>query len=129
AILTGCCGPSSSPRFASPGGLPISNVPPGIGSISNFPSAPGMASVYGFIDSAVSAGAWAGATCAISLGPPPIAQKAAARPIACEKRITFGMLQVGLEYRWKGRMPLGHPGGIMGATFAAWLLAPSMLYG
>ena len=36
AISTSCCGPSSSDRFASVAGLPIRNVPPGIGTISNF---------------------------------------------------------------------------------------------
>jgi len=34
-ISTSCCGPSSSPRFSSESGLPIVNLPPLIGSISN----------------------------------------------------------------------------------------------
>ncbi len=45
AICTGCCGPSLSARFSSPAGLPMVNVPPGIGSSSNFTSVPGIASV------------------------------------------------------------------------------------
>jgi thiamine biosynthesis lipoprotein len=39
------------------------------------------------------------------------------------------MLQEDLEYGRKGRMPFGHPGVIMGATFAAWLLVSSVLSG
>jgi hypothetical protein len=37
-----CRGPSSAERFGSAGGLPISNEPAGIGSISNFRSVPGI---------------------------------------------------------------------------------------
>ena len=43
--VTKCWGPSSSERLNSPGGVPMVNVPPGIGIISNFTPVPGMVSV------------------------------------------------------------------------------------
>ncbi len=52
----------------------------------------------------------------------------AARPIACGKRITFGMLQGDLEI-WTERPDVARSatrGVIMGATFAAWLLISSV---
>src|SRR5579862_6733634 len=51
-ILTGCCGPSSAKRWASVAGLPIINVPPGIGTMSNLTLDPGNDSVYGCISGA-----------------------------------------------------------------------------
>ena len=47
--LTSTCGPSSVLRSFSPAGLPILNVPPGIGTMSNFTSVLRIFSVYGFM--------------------------------------------------------------------------------
>src|SRR5687768_2192828 len=45
---TSCCGPSSSDRPASDGGLPIRKVPPATGTISKVTLVPGIVSTYGF---------------------------------------------------------------------------------
>jgi hypothetical protein len=47
SIFTSCCGPSSSLRSFSLSGLPIVNVPPGIGTILNDAVVPGIFSTYG----------------------------------------------------------------------------------
>ena len=47
SIWTVCWGSSSLPCLASPEGAPISKVPPGIGTMSNLMSVPGMVSTYG----------------------------------------------------------------------------------
>src|SRR5579863_1598042 len=49
--VTECCGPSSALCPNSSGGLPMVNVPPGIGTISNLTPLPGIVSTYGFISS------------------------------------------------------------------------------
>jgi hypothetical protein len=67
-------------------GLPIVNVPPGIGSISNVTAVPGMVSTYGFIGRAGSSGGRGGADRVVGLVPAARAQ-IAARPIVREERI------------------------------------------
>src|SRR6266446_8814031 len=65
AIFSLCWGDSSSPRLASPAGLPITNSPPGIGTMSNETSVPISAWVYFFISAgtlASAAGLGTGAT-------------------------------------------------------------------
>src|SRR5262249_50202806 len=57
SIFTLCCGPSSGFRSASPSGLPITNSPPGIGTIWNLTSVLRIGSVYGFISASVFASA------------------------------------------------------------------------
>jgi hypothetical protein len=86
AIWTACRGPSSSPRFSSVMGLPILNVPPGIGSISNVTAVPGMVSTYGVIDRAGSSGCRGGADRVVGLVPAARTQRAA-RLIVREERI------------------------------------------
>src|SRR5262245_46167109 len=49
AIVILCCGDSSSPRPSSLSGLPMTNSPPGIGTMSNETSVPTRVSVYVFI--------------------------------------------------------------------------------
>ena len=92
AISTSCCGPSSSPRPASPSGLPIRNLPPGIGTMSNVTSVPASVSVYFFISAVVASAAGlatgggpAGASadsailCTLQYQPPSATRHAAAR--------------------------------------------------
>jgi hypothetical protein len=67
-------------------GLPIVNVPPGIGSISNVTEVPGMVSTYGCIDRARSSGCRGGADRVVGLVPAAKTQRAA-RPIVREERI------------------------------------------
>src|SRR5262245_33586022 len=57
AIFTLCWGASSSPRSASPSGLPITYSTLGMGTISNETSTPAKASVYFFISAWVVASA------------------------------------------------------------------------
>src|SRR5579871_2878644 len=60
-MVTGCSGPSSACRPASLAGLPMTNVPPGIGTMSNFTSEPAIFSVYALCAAGAEAGAWSGA--------------------------------------------------------------------
>src|SRR5271165_4740955 len=93
AILTACWGPSSAFRLASSAGEPITNSPPGMGTISNLTAVPATVSTYGFISEAEAGGGEGSCgAAAANLANPRASTAAPAKRQACDNWLTFGML-------------------------------------